>query len=77
MDMIKQLPKYDTVFLWSGDSDFGPLLAYLRSKGKNVVTVCARAFASSEIQRASNPFIPADRLRDQLELVPHKKALPA
>ncbi len=77
MDMIKQLPKYDTVFLWSGDSDFGPLLAYLKSKGKKVVTVCARAFASSELQKASRPFIPADRLRDQLELVPYKKALPA
>lgn len=70
MDMIKQLPKYDTVFLWSGDSDFGPLLAYLRSKGKKIVTVCARDFASRELQRASNPFIPADRLRDQLEFVP-------
>jgi uncharacterized LabA/DUF88 family protein len=77
MDMIKQLPKYDTVFLWSGDSDFGPLLAYLRRRGKKVVTVCSRAFASSEIQRASDTFIPGDRLRDQLELVPHKKALPA
>jgi uncharacterized LabA/DUF88 family protein len=77
MDMIKQLPKYDTVFLWSGDSDFGPLLAYLKSKGKKVVTVCARDFASSELQRVSDRFIPADSLRDQLELVPHKKALPA
>jgi uncharacterized LabA/DUF88 family protein len=77
MDMIKQLPKYDTVFLWSGDSDFEPLLAYLKSKGKKVVTVCARAFASSELKNISALFIPADRLRDQLELVPHKKALPA
>jgi len=77
MDMTKQLPKYDTVFLWSGDSDFGPLLAYLRSKGKKIVTVCARAFASSELQKTSDIFIPADRLRDQLELIPYKKALPA
>jgi uncharacterized LabA/DUF88 family protein len=77
MDMIRQLPKYDTVFLWSGDSDFGPLLAYLNRKGKKIVTCCARVFASSELKRASNLFIPAERLRDQLELVPHKKALPA
>jgi uncharacterized LabA/DUF88 family protein len=77
MDMIKQLPKCDTVFLWSGDSDFGPLLAYLQSKGKRVVTVCARAFASSELKTMSDLFVPADRLRDQLELMPYKKALPA
>ncbi len=77
MDMVKQLPKYDTIFLWSGDSDFEPLLAYLKSKGKKVVTVCAWAFASSELKRVSAPFIPADRLREQLEFFPHKKALPA
>ena len=77
MDAIRELPKYDTAFLWSGDSDFGPLLAYLRSKGKKIVTICARAFASSELRKASAPFIPADRLREQLELVPHRKALKA
>ena len=77
MDMLKQLPKYDTVFLWSGDSDFGPLLAYLKSKGKKIVTICARGFVSSELQKIPDLFIPADRLRDQLELVTHKKALPA
>lgn len=73
MDMIRQLPKYDTVFLWSGDSDFQPLLAYLKRKGKKIVTLCARDFASSEIRRVSTLFIPAERLRSQLELSPRKK----
>jgi uncharacterized LabA/DUF88 family protein len=77
MDMVKQLPNYDTVFLWSGDSDFGPLLAYLKSKGKKTVTVCAKAVVSRELKRVPDLFIPADRLRDQLELVPYRKTLPA
>lgn len=72
MDMIKQSHKYDTVLLWSGDSDFGPLLDYLKSKGKKTITVCARDFASKELQSASDRFVPADPLRDQLEYIPHK-----
>ncbi len=73
MNMIRQLPKYDTVFLWSGDSDFQPLLAYLKRKGKKIVTLCARDFASSEIRRVSTLFIPAERLKAQLELTPRKQ----
>lgn len=73
MAMLEQAPKYDSVFLWSGDSDFGPLLAHLKRRGKKIVTICARGFASSEIKNVSTLFIPADRLRAQLELTPCKE----
>lgn len=67
MDMLKKIEKYDTVFLWSGDSDFHLLLQYLKSKGKKVITICARDFVSEELNKHSDLFIPADPLKDHLE----------
>ena len=68
-DMLLKIEKYDTVFLWSGDSDFHFLLQYLKSKKKKVVTLCARDFASDELRKNSDLFIPADPLKDFLEYV--------
>lgn len=43
MDMLQKIDKYDTVFLWSGDSDFHLLLQYLKSKKKkNHYSLCQR-----------------------------------
>ncbi len=67
MDMLQKIEKYDTVFLWSGDSDFHLLLQYLKSKGKKVITICARDFVSEELNNFSDLFIPADALKDNLE----------
>lgn len=64
MDMLLKIDKYDTAMLWSGDSDFHFLLQYLKSKKKKVITVCARKFASDELRRYSDLFIPADPLKE-------------
>lgn len=69
MDMLQDIEKYDTVFLWSGDSDFHKLLQSLIAKGKKVVIICAREFASIELNHSSYLFIPADPLRDHLEFI--------
>jgi uncharacterized LabA/DUF88 family protein len=68
MDMLQKIDKYDSVFLWSGDSDFHLLLQYLKSKGKNIIIACAREFVSQELNRHSGLFIPADPLKEYLEL---------
>ena len=77
MDMLLKIEKYDTAFLWSGDSDFHYLLQYLKSKKKKIITICCRDFASEELRTHSNLFIPADPLRDLLEYVPKIQTLPA
>jgi uncharacterized LabA/DUF88 family protein len=77
MDMLLKLEKYDSVFLWSGDSDFHYLLQHLKSKKKKTITICGRDFASEELRHNSDLFIPADPLRDLLEYIPKKQALPA
>ena len=70
MDMLRQVENYDTVFLWSGDSDFDKLLAYLKvKKKKKVITVCARDFMSEELDRCSDLYIPADPFKDLLEYI--------
>lgn len=66
MDMLLKIEKYNTVLLWSGDSDFHFLLQYLQSKHKKIVTICARKFASDELRRYSDLFIPADPFKELL-----------
>ncbi|HPT08708.1 MAG TPA: NYN domain-containing protein [bacterium] len=68
MDMITKSEKYDTVMLFSGDSDFGGLLSYLKSKGKKVVVVCTRNRMSKELQSVANVFVPAETLSGFLKL---------
>lgn len=78
MDMLLKIEKYDTIFLWSGDSDFHYLLQYLKNKKKKVIVICARDFASDELQRkeSSDLFIPADPLKNLLEYIPANKSTP-
>ena len=76
MDILLRIEKYDSIFLWSGDSDFHYLLKHLQAKKRKIVTICARDFASDELRTHSDKFIPADPLRDLLEYLPHKNSTP-
>lgn len=67
MSMLNKMEKYDTAMLFSGDSDFGGLLSYLRSKGKKTVVVCTRNRMSRELEQESL-FIPAETLANFLPL---------
>lgn len=67
MDMILKIEKYDSIFLWSGDSDFDGLLRYLKSKDKRTIAICAREFASEELRNSCDLFLPADPLKSHLE----------
>jgi len=70
MDMLRNVELYDTVFLWSGDSDFHKLLEYLKvKKKKKIITVCARNFASKEVDSVSDLFIPADPFKEAIEYI--------
>jgi len=62
MDMLLKVDNYDTIMLFSGDSDFGGLLKYLKSLGKKIVVVCTRNRMSEELQEVADKFIPAETL---------------
>jgi uncharacterized LabA/DUF88 family protein len=70
MDLLKKIEKYDTVFLWSGDSDFDKLLKHLQSKKKKIITACARDFVSKELYDGSDLYIPVDPFKASLEYMP-------
>lgn len=62
MDMMMKIEKYETAMLFSGDSDFGGLLGYLKDKGKKIVVVCTRNRMSEELKKVADKFIPAETL---------------
>jgi uncharacterized LabA/DUF88 family protein len=66
LDVITKIDKYDTIVLFSGDSDFGKLLGYLKSKGKRVVVVSTRNRMSTELETVADKFIPAEKLKNLL-----------
>jgi uncharacterized LabA/DUF88 family protein len=68
MDMITKAEKYDTIMLFSGDSDFGGLLSYLKNKGKKIVIVCTRSRMSKELQVVADICVPAETLSNFLIL---------
>jgi len=68
MDIITRIEKYDSVVLFSGDSDFGALLSHIKSKGKKVVVVCTRSRMSKELQLVADIFIPAETLGKFLKM---------
>lgn len=67
MDILTKILKYDAVMIFSGDSDFGGLLSYLKEKGKKVVVVCTRSRMSSELEAVADKFIPAETLANFLD----------
>ena len=66
LDVMKKIEQYDTVMLFSGDSDFGKLLSYLKSKGKKIIVVSTRNRMSIELERVADKFIPAETMKSLL-----------
>jgi uncharacterized LabA/DUF88 family protein len=66
LDAMKKIEQYDTVMLFSGDSDFGKLLSYFKSKGKKVIVVSTRSRMSFELERVADKFIPAETMKNLL-----------
>jgi len=66
MDAILKMDKYDSIMLFSGDSDFGKLLSHLKSKGKKIIVVSQRDRMSFELEQVNDHFIPAETLKNLL-----------
>lgn len=68
VDMIDQIPNYDTAILMSGDGDFQSLVNYVRSKGKVVVAVSTRGHIAKELVDAADEYWYLDNFREFWEL---------
>jgi uncharacterized LabA/DUF88 family protein len=68
LDLINTADNYDLAFLFSGDSDFERAVDLLRSRGKRVYVVTARAVMSRELAYvADKPVFFLEEFRAQLE----------
>jgi len=70
MAILQKIEKYDSIMIFSGDSDFGALLGHIKSKGKKVIVICTRNRMSTDLQVVADRFIPAETLAPFLKYVP-------
>ena len=67
VDALELQDKFDTLVLFSGDSDFAYLLEKLRRKGKIIVVVSAKYHISKELILNSDKYLDIKKLRPYLE----------
>jgi uncharacterized LabA/DUF88 family protein len=67
MDAVALFESYETLVLFSGDSDFDYMIKRLRKKGKKVVVVSSRYHISKELIESCNRYIDLKRLRSEIE----------
>ena len=66
-DAIATLGSYDTLVLFSGDSDFDYLIKQLKNRGKKIIVISSRYHISRELIASSNRYIDIKKLRSELE----------
>ena len=57
VDAMDMLARYDTLVLFSGDSDFAYLIRYLRDKGKQVVVCSLRGNVARELIKSADVYL--------------------
>ena len=72
VDAIRLLDKYDTLALFSGDSDFVSLIRFLKKKGKKVILFKA-GFITSDLREVSNKVINAQSIKKHIAEVVKKQ----
>lgn len=67
VDAMEVLNNFDTLVLFSGDSDFDYLLKKLRVKGKNIIVISTKYHISKELIVSSHKYIDLKKLRHFIE----------
>ncbi len=67
IDVLERVDKFDTLVLFSGDSDFDYLVRKLRARGKRVIVISSKYHISKELIRSSNKYIDLKKLRGFIE----------
>ena len=66
LDVYRQADQFDTLLLFSGDSDFAYLLDLLKQQGKKVVVISTRGHVSKELLDRAK-YIDLRKLREFIE----------
>lgn len=66
IDIVLRAKEFDVAILASGDSDFEPVVEYLRSVKKKVIVVSARGHVARELIRRANQYMPLEKLKKEI-----------
>lgn len=66
IDIVLKAKEFDVAILASGDSDFEPVVTYLRSVKKKIIVVSARGHIAKELVRKANQYLPLEKLKDKI-----------
>lgn len=64
IDMSQGVDSYDWAILFSGDSDFAPLVKFVQSRGKKVVVISTKYHISKELAEAADKYINLKKLKE-------------
>lgn len=67
IDVIRMVDKFDTLVLFSGDSDFDYLIRILKGQGKKVIVVSTKYHISKELISNSNKYIDLRKIRSLIQ----------
>lgn len=67
IDVIEMIKQFDTLVLFSGDSDFHYLVVKLQEKNKKVIIVSYRDHISRELAKSSDKYISLDKLEEYIK----------
>ena len=76
-DATALIDDYDTLVLFSGDSDFAYLLEFLKKRNKKVIAVSSRNHISKELIRCSDKYFELNDLKGELQRVGFKRKSPS
>lgn len=66
IDIVLKAKEFDIAILASGDSDFEPVVEYLRSVKKKVIVVSARGHIARELVRKANQYLPLEKIKNEV-----------
>jgi uncharacterized LabA/DUF88 family protein len=73
VDVVDSMDKYDTAVLFSGDSDFTPMVTFLQTHHKRVVVISSMQNTARELKAAADLFLEIEDLQTLLRRDPDQK----
>jgi len=68
VDAIRLIKSFQTIILFSGDSDFAYLLKYLRKKGKKIIVASLKHHISRELIESSDYYLDLRKIKKDIKL---------
>jgi len=67
VDVMEMADRFDTLVLFSGDSDFDYLIKILKGKSKRIVVISTKYHISKELIESGSKYIDLKKLREEIK----------